>query len=76
MSAGRNAGKDVAPWECDLRLIRAGGRSRGLQSKAWTGRGPGGSWIFANLQKSTTAQDFPRATSFPAGDRPMENGRF
>ena len=36
-----DAGKGVAPWECDPRLIRAGGRSRGLRSKAWTGRGPG-----------------------------------
>ena len=42
MLAGCNAGKGVAPWECDPRLTRAGGRSRGLQSKAWTGRGPGG----------------------------------
>ena len=40
-SAGSDAGKGVAPWECDPRLIRAGVRSRGLCSKAWTGRGPG-----------------------------------
>ena len=36
-SAGSAAGKGVAPWECVPRHIRAGGRSRGLQSKAWTG---------------------------------------
>ena len=39
---GSDAGKGVAPWECVLRLTRAGGRSRGLRSKAWTGRGPWG----------------------------------
>ena len=36
------SGRVVAPWECDPRLTRAGGRSRGLRRKAWTGRGPGG----------------------------------
>ena len=40
-SLGSNAGKGVAPWECVPRHTRAGGRSRGLRSKAWTGRGPG-----------------------------------
>ena len=41
MLAGSNAGKGVEPWECVPRHTRAGGRSRGLRSKAWTGRGPG-----------------------------------
>ena len=36
-SLGSYAGKGVAPWECDPRLTRAGGRSRGLHSKVWTG---------------------------------------
>ena len=40
-SLGSNAGKGVEPWECVPRHTRAGGRSRGLRSKAWTGRGPG-----------------------------------
>ena len=35
-SDGSDVGKGVAPWECDPRLTRAGGRSRGLHGKAWT----------------------------------------
>ena len=44
-----------------------------MQSKAWQGvdrTGSGASEIFANMQKSTTAPDFPRATSLPAVGRP------
>ena len=40
-AGGNEVGKGVAPWECVPRHTRAGGRARGLRSKAWTGRGPG-----------------------------------
>ena len=81
ISAGSNAGKGVAPWECDPRLIRAGGRSRGLQSKARQGvdrTGSGGSWIFANLQKSTTSRTSHGRHPFPqsAGRQKYERHPF
>ena len=86
--AGSNAGKGAAPWECDPRLIRAGGRSRGLQSKAWTGRGPGGRGFLRpckNLRHPRTSHGrhpFPQATGrqengrhpFPADGQRTENG--
>ena len=56
-----SSGRVDGPAACRARL-----------GKAWTGRGPGGSWIFASLQKSTTSPDFPRATSLPASKRPAE----
>ena len=87
-SAGSNGGKGAAPWECDPRIIRAGGRSRGLHSKAWTGRGPGGRGFLRpckNLRHPRTSHGrhhFPacerpagkRATSLP-GRRPKDGER-
>ena len=85
-SAGSDAGKGVAPWECDPRLIRAGGRSRGLQGKAWTGRGPGRRGFLRackNLRHPRTSHGrhhFPQATGrqgngrqpFPRADSRQE----
>ena len=84
-SAGSKAGKGVAPWECDPRLIRAGGRSRGLHSKAWTGRGPGGRRFLRACKNSRHPRTshgrhpFPQATCRQGNRRhpfPQADGRY
>ena len=87
-SARSNAGKGVAPWECDPRLIRAGGRSRGLQSKARQGVDRTGSGCHGFLRAcknprhprtSHGRHPFPQATCRQGNRRhpfPQADGRY
>ena len=71
---GSDAGKGVAPWECVPRHTRAGVRSRGLRSKAWTGRGPGGRRFLLpckNLRHPRTSHE---RHPIPACERPTKMG--